>query len=182
MRGQGAGARGRGSRVKGPGPREVCALAVALLLGLCCGCIRAQTISLGDDRPVSHRQHVEFLSDAITVDAGRPQEIELRFRVDPGFHINSHHPKDELLIATALRLDASAVKVLDERYPAGAAFRLSNSPEPLDVYQNEFRVSLRVIAPRGVTQLNGTLRYQACDNAACFPPRELPVRIALTAK
>lgn len=142
----------------------------------------AQAISLGDDRPIAHRQHVELLSDTIDIDAGKPQEIELRFRVDPGFHINSHHPKDELLIATALKLDAGSIRILDERYPAGAPFLLTNSTSPLDVYQNEFRIALRVTAPRGASQLTGTLRYQACDNAACFPPRELPVRIALTAK
>jgi hypothetical protein len=42
-------------------------------------------------------------------------------------------------------------------------------------------VALRVTAPKpGEGTLNGVLRYQACDNAACFPPRTLPVRVAVT--
>jgi hypothetical protein len=30
--------------------------------------------------------------------------------------------------------------------------------------------------------LDGTLRYQACDNASCYPPRTLSVKILFTAK
>jgi hypothetical protein len=30
--------------------------------------------------------------------------------------------------------------------------------------------------------VNGTLRYQACDNASCYPPKTLPVQILFTAK
>ncbi len=117
--------------------------------------------------------------------AGKPQDIELIFRVDPGFHINSHQPKDELLIPTALKLDeAAGVKILSQQYPIGAAFKVAvgSDREVLDVYTGEFRVGLRLTAPRGATTLSGTLHYQACDNAACFPPRNLPVSLTLTAK
>jgi hypothetical protein len=148
--------------------------------------MRGQTISLGDDRPAAsaRAQHVVLLSDAIEVKAGTPQTVELRFRVDAGFHINSHRPKDELLIPTGLTLEAAdGVRVLAVDYPAGQPFRLPSATETLDVYQNEFRVALRVeVKTAGTATWSGSLRYQACDNAACFPPRTLPVRVLVTAR
>jgi hypothetical protein len=30
--------------------------------------------------------------------------------------------------------------------------------------------------------LDGSLRYQACDSAACYPPKTLPIQVVFTAK
>ena len=161
--------------------RSILPVSIALALPL----IAAAQIQLGDiDRSTQARkQHVELLTDSLQLTANKAQDVELRFRVEPGFHINSHKPKDELLIPTELRLDSGTLHIADEQYPAGSHFRLQvGSGEDLDVYQGEFRVALRIAAPKGDTTLSGLLRYQACDNAACFPPRTLPVKIAVTAK
>jgi hypothetical protein len=141
----------------------------------------AQEIQLGD-APVAHRSHVEFLSSAAEVKAGEPQVVVLRFRVEDGFHINSHTPKDELLIPTAIRFNTGGeVKIVDEQYPKGSTFRLPvGSGETLDVYQGEFRVSVRVVVPKGPSTLVGVLKYQACDNAVCYPPKTMPVVMAVT--
>ena len=169
---------GTGSREQGVGT----ALRVILAAALICGSLGAQQIDMGGRRPVG-RDHVELLSDAVEVAAGKPQDVELRFRVDPGFHINSHTPKDEFLIPTKLTLDAASVKVLGEEYPKGHDFKLPiDGGETLDVYQGEFRVMLRMVVPKGATMLSGSLRYQACDNAACFPPRTLAVKVAVTGR
>jgi hypothetical protein len=136
------------------------------------------------------RQQVELLDDAIAVDAGKPQDVELRFRVDPGVHINSHEPKDELLLPTTLQFDllhgldnARDVRVTNETFPQGQPFHLTvGAGETLSVYAGEFRVGLRLVAARGASVLSGTLRYQACDSASCYPPRTLPVKIAVTGR
>jgi hypothetical protein len=126
---------------------------------------------------------VVLLSDAVAVEGGKESVVELRFRVDEGFHINSHTPKDELLIPTALKLNFGRVKVTSEEYAPGTAFRLEVGPgEMLDVYQGEFRVTVRMVAPKGSSTLTGSLRYQACDRAACFPPRTLAVAVVVTGK
>jgi hypothetical protein len=110
--------------------------------------------------------------------------VELRFRVQDGFHINSHTPKDELLIATALQISAAnGLKVVEEQYPKGSTFRLPlASGETLDVYQGEFRVSVRLVVPKGSSTLTGALHYQACDNAVCYPPKTLPVVVAVNGR
>ncbi len=143
----------------------------------------AQEIRLGDARPVA-RQHVTVLTESVDLKAGREQVVELRFRVQDGYHINSHTPKDGLLIPTELHLDAApGVSVKGEAYPAGAAFKLAiGEGELLDVYQGEFRVQVRMVAAPGSSTLTGSLKYQACDSAACFPPRALPVVVAVSAR
>jgi len=181
----------QGSEIRDQGTaRRLVAVAAVVWLGLSpFGSAWSQQIQMGSDNPLQQtakKQHVSLVTDAVELNAGAPQDVEVRFRVDSGFHINSHTPKDELLIATALKLDeAAGFKVLKAEYPAGSSFHLGGAGEAgetLDVYQGEFRVRLRVVAPRGASTLSGTLRYQACDNAACFPPRTLPVKIAVTAK
>lgn len=131
----------------------------------------------------ANRHHVELLTDSVQVLANKPQDVEVRFRVEPGFHINSHTPKDELLIPTELRLDKGAARVWDERYPPGSRFRLAiGAGEDLDVYQGQFRVIVHVQAPKGNSTLTGVLHYQACDGSSCFPAKNLPVKIALNAQ
>ena len=171
---------GSGIRDKGLG-LSCCCVALALSV---CTMARAQGIDLGAARDAAHKGHVTLLSDTLPLAAEKTQTVELRFRVDPGFHINSHTPKDELLIPTELKLDsANGVNVQGEQYPKGSAFRLTvGSGETLDVYQGEFRVMVKLAVAQGASLLTGSLRYQACDNAACFPPKSLPVKIALIAR
>jgi hypothetical protein len=148
-------------------------------------CIAVAQIQLGGiDRAAEVRkQHVELLTDSLQLTANKGQDVELRFRVDPGFHINSHTPKDELLIPTELKLEPTSLHIAAERYPPGSHFHLAiGSGEDLDVYQGEFRVMLRVAPTRGDSTLTGLLRYQACDTASCFPAKTLPIKIAVTAR
>lgn len=159
---------------------------LVLLLVLAGASVSAQEIQLGGMRAAAHKGHVILLSDEVEVPAGKPQFVELRFHVDEGFHINSHTPKDGLLIPTVLKLDAGeGLKVVSEEYQKGTSFRLSvgsgeGQGEMLDVYQGDFRVNVRLIVPKGASTLTGTLHYQACDQTACFPPKTLPVMIAVT--
>ena len=162
-----------------------CLLTTAAMLILCTlpKIAQAQRISFPDsssDSP-ARPQRVSLESDSFDIVAGERTWIELRFHVAPGMHINSHTPHDELLIATTLKVDSSPkYQVFQAEYPAGAPLQLNiGAGEILSAYQGEFRVRLLIAAEKGATSLAGTLHYQACDSASCFPPRDLPVRIAL---
>ena len=128
--------------------------------------------------------HVSYAAEPQNVPAGKAGVLELRFRVDDGVHVNSHTPKSELLIPTKIALQpASGVKVGEVVYPAGTMYSLSFDPtEKLDVYTGEFVVKVPVIAAAGEHAVAGSLRDQACDHAACYPPRSLAVQAIFTAK
>ncbi len=161
--------------------------AVLLSAALPACALRGQEIHLGDDVPGAsalRRGHVELLSDALQLKAERPAWVELRFRVDPGFHINSHTPHDELLVPTVLDVTgAEQVRTLGQEYPAGVPLRLEvGNGETLSTYQGEFRVRLQLLAAKGDHLLTGALKYQACDARSCFPPRSLPFKVAVAAR
>lgn len=159
--------------------KQILATAVLLLSGMACA--QQGSLPIPGPRP---KQYVTFQADPQDLKAGKREVVELRFRVADGYHVNSHTPKSELLIPTALKLeDATGVKASAAQYPAGTLYSFSFNPsEKLDVYTGDFIVKLPVVAQAGTHTVTGTLHYQACDNAACYPPRNLPVRIAVTAK
>src|ERR1700761_5275585 len=130
------------------------------------------------------KSYVTYAAEPQSVPAGKRSVLELPFHVVDGFHVNSHTPKSELLIATNLSLETAAgVKTTAVEYPAGTEYSFSADPsEKLDVYTGLFTVKLPVVAEAGEHTIMGTLHYQACDHAACYPPRSLPVQVVFTAK
>ena len=118
-----------------------------------------------------------------TVTAARKAQtiVPLNFRVASGFHINSNTPKSEFLIPTALKMDLPTDIVLGKiEYPEGKDLVFPFSPdEKLNVYSGDFTINVTVhplgsVSP-GKYAMRGVLRFQACDNAQCFPPKTLPV-------
>jgi hypothetical protein len=112
---------------------------------------------------------------------GKSTTVALRFHVNSGFHINSNQPTEEFLIPTTLKLDVPTDIVVGKiTYPPGAQMSFSFAPdEKLSVYSGEFDLSVQVrplssVLP-GKYEIRGQLKYQACDNAACYPPKQLPV-------
>jgi hypothetical protein len=107
--------------------------------------------------------------------------VNLNFRVPLGYHINSNTPKSEFLIPTVLKIDVPTDIILGKiEYPAGEDRKFPFSPdETLNVYSGDFTIAVGVHPLRSVVPgkyvMHGVLRYQACDNAACYPPKNLPV-------
>jgi DsbC/DsbD-like thiol-disulfide interchange protein len=139
---------------------------------------------LGMDAPAKPRATVVYAAEPQTVSADRRTVLELRFQIVPGFHINSHTPNSQFLIPTALTLQpAPGVKLGELVYPAGVPYSFPFDPGvKADVYAGDFIIRLPVVAAAGDHTIDGTLKYQACDNASCYPPKTLPVRIVFTAK
>jgi len=142
----------------------------------------AQTLNL--DSP-ARKSNVMYVAEPATVQAGKPADVELYFRVADGLHINSHTPGDPTLIPTTLTLQPLAgVKADSIRFPAGTKYAFSFAPrEKLSVYTGDFVVKIRVnVVHAGDYSLTGTLRYQACDNMQCYPPKMVPVSVILNVR
>ena len=139
---------------------------------------------LSMDAPAQPKSYVVYAAEQQTAPAGHRAVLELRFQIVPGFHINSHTPNSQLLIPTTLVLQpAGGVKTGALVYPAGQSYSFAFDPgDKLDVYAGGFTIRLPVVAAAGEHTLEGTLKYQACDNASCYPPKTLPVKIVFTAK
>ena len=125
-------------------------------------------------------QLVRFLyPQQVTLAAGKPATIEIHFLVNQGLHINSHAPLQKSLIRTELiEAEPAGVKIAAVDFPPGEDYAFPSDPsQKLSVYSGEFVLRMHLTAQRGNHQLDGELRYQACDAHTCFPPRNLPVSI-----
>ena len=128
---------------------------------------------------------VEFLfPEQVNLPAGKSTPVALHFRIAPGMHINSHTPKDEFLIPTVLSVpDGTGIRLEGATYPAGEVITLPLDPkEKLSVYTGEFVILARLIAAPGDHLVEAKLHYQACDNNACMPPRNLTVAVDVVGK
>ena len=136
------------------------------------------------DAAAKAKAYVVFAAEPQTVAAGKHGTLDLRFHILPGYHVNSHTPKSDFLIPTALTLQpANGVTASAPEYPAGTPFAFSFDPnEKLDVYASDFTIKLPVVATAGSHTVEASLKYQACDHASCFPPKTLPVQVVFTAK
>ncbi len=108
-------------------------------------------------------------------------KVVLHFTVNSGFHINSNQPKSDSLVPTTLTLEAPNDMMIGKvSYPPGQDYQVEWMTEgPLSVYNGGFDISAQITPAKevelGTSRVRGTLRYQACDNRQCFPPKKLPV-------
>jgi hypothetical protein len=120
-------------------------------------------------------------AQVVTITQGKASPVPLSFRVAKGYHINSNKPKSEFLIPTALKISATTDIVIGGiTYPEGHDMSFAFAPdEKLNVYTGDFELDVSVRPLRSVQPgkyiVRGNLKYQACDKAACYPPKQLPL-------
>ncbi|HZR57183.1 MAG TPA: disulfide bond formation protein DsbC [Terriglobales bacterium] len=148
---------------------------------VCCSALLLTVTGSAQDIPGKKTPSVTMTAVPLqTVTRGKSNKIDLEFHVGSGFHINSNKPTLNYLIPTALKLDAPTDIVLGVTYPPGEEATFPFAPDDkLSVYSGTFNLSVGVRPLKGMLPgkyvLRGNLKYQACDNASCYPPKQLPV-------
>ena len=149
-----------------------------LLFALCVGLLNGALINAQE--PPAPRVFVTALpTSTVSVAPGSHAAVQFTFRVERPYHINSNQPAAEELIPTQLHFSLPAeVAFVKMRYPAGKLMSFPFDPNTkLSVYSGDFVISGLVVAPAqassGTYTIHGELRYQACDNNACYPPKKL---------
>jgi hypothetical protein len=128
---------------------------------------------------------VQYLfPEQVSVPSGHATPVTLHFRVAQGLHINSHTPSDEFLIATDFSIpDGMGVRLGAATYPAGKIISLAFDPKTnLSVYTGDFDIQARLVAAPGNHLVQAKLRYQACDQNECMPPKTINVPIDVIGK
>ena len=117
----------------------------------------------------------------IVVVRGGKAPLNIALRVNKGFHVNSHQPNDELLLPTVVHLDPpEGIVIMNIAYPEAEDLALPFAGhDKLSVYSGDFEVTAEVRIPKsaalGTQRVHGDVRYQACDNRQCFPPKTTPL-------
>jgi thiol:disulfide interchange protein DsbD len=113
----------------------------------------------------------------LDVDARR---AVVEMTIAPGWHVNAHVPRDDFLIPTTLTLVAPAgVRVGDVEYPAPVERRLAfGGSKTFLLYEGTVRLTASLDGtPEPGGRFSGALRYQACDDSRCLPPRTIDLEV-----
>ena len=113
---------------------------------------------------------------------GAVVQAKIPLTVDPGFHVNSNTPNEQYLIPLKLTWKATgALEGGQVSYPKAAQEKYEFSEKPLSVYTGQFEVTanfkVAANAPGGPGVAAGQLRYQACNDKACFPPKTVEISL-----
>ena len=107
---------------------------------------------------------------------GAPVALSLKVTLPKELHVQANKPRDPALIPTVLTLTPPAgVTIGKIVYPTPTDLAQTGQAEPLAVYGHEFTIRVDATLAKdvkpGALTLPGKLRYQACDDKMCFPPR-----------
>jgi hypothetical protein len=108
-------------------------------------------------------------------------DVKLALTVAPGFHVNSNTPSDEYLIPLRLTWTPGALEAAGVTYPKPTLEKYEFSQKPLSVYTGKIDLDAKLKvpphAPLGMGMMVGKVRYQACNDKMCFPPKTVEVRL-----
>jgi len=122
-------------------------------------------------------------SDRLTIKRNAEGDVKLKAQLRTGFHVNSDKPSEEYLIPLKLTWAKEPLQLEQIAYPKPQMEKYDFSPTPLSVFSGNFEIVTRFKAPAsaapGPAMMNGKLRYQACNNKECLPPKTIDVAVTV---
>jgi len=110
-------------------------------------------------------------------------QIVVFIDVKPGWHINANPPQPKSSVPTTFSLKSQAgVELADVKYPKGHKLALPGFEEPLSVYDGRVAIygTLKIPATikenAAADELELRVRYQACDELRCLPPKTIRLK------
>jgi len=122
---------------------------------------------------------------ASRVHAKRGQEVTqtLTAQLQGGFHVNSNQPADEYLIPLKLQWLKGPLDAEQVVYPKPLLENYAFSQKPVSVFSGKFEIVTKFkaspSAQPGMALMNGKLRFQACNDKECLPPKTLDVQFTV---
>ena len=117
----------------------------------------------------------------LSVKRNASAEVKLPLSLREGYHLNSNQPTDPYLIPLKLTWEDSLLKTDRVEFPKPLMQKFEFADKPLSVYEGSFVIRTLFHVPAtampGPNIVAGKLRYQACSNTACLPPKTVEVRL-----
>lgn len=110
---------------------------------------------------------------------GATATAPIRVEVRNGYHVNSNKPSEDYLIPLTLQWGAGQLTSTAVTYPPPTMEKYAFSPAPIAVYTSDFTITakFKALGAPGTGTVSGKLRYQACTNNMCLPPKTVEVRL-----
>lgn len=101
--------------------------------------------------------------------------------IPAGLHVNSNRPSSEYAIPTTVQISGVRSSVSAVTYPRGRNRKFQFSDNPINVYEGRAIFGFTVKVPgdyRGNSvRVNATVRYQACTEEVCYPPKTKQITV-----
>jgi len=115
---------------------------------------------------------------------GRRVRATVVMEIPHGLHVQSNKPLDKFLVPTKLDVETpSGMSVGPVSYPRPLMRKLKFSKGNVAVYEGKAMIRFNVTVPAnysgGSGDIKGKLRFQACNDEACFPPVTREVKMWL---
>lgn len=121
--------------------------------------------------------------DPVSAKRGAAFSEKIPLHLKAGFHCNSNTPADEYLIPLKLTWLAGPAQADPVVYPKPQLENYPFSQKPVSVFSGTFVLETKFRLPAdakpGAATINGKLRYQACNDRECLPPKTLEVQIPI---
>ena len=119
----------------------------------------------------------------ITARRGAKLEVKTQAALNSGYHVNSNTPSESYLIPLRLTWEPGVLEPLEVVFPKPQMEKYDFSPVPLSVFSGNFELitkfKVSATAATGPGMALGKLRYQACNNNSCLPPRVVEIKLPL---
>jgi len=120
-----------------------------------------------------------------TIERGDSSKGKVVLSIPGGLHVNSSRPASEYAIPTVVTVRGPrGVRVSGVTYPRGKNRKFQFSENLINVYEGRVSFPFTVTVPPGfrgnTVRINVAVRYQACTEEVCYPPRTK--NVVLTAR
>lgn len=119
----------------------------------------------------------------LAVKRTEPAVQKLKVSIQPGYHANSNKPSEAYLIPFKLTWEAGPLEASEIVYPPAKTEKFSFSEKPLSIFDGTFEVTSQfrktATAQPGPAVMTGKLRYQACNDRMCLPPKTVEVKLSV---
>ena len=155
-------------------PRFVFGAALILLALVSAASARAQAGSEAAPVPPPD-QLVRVSAEAVRLAPGGRTEARLRLAIADGWHINANPPSPEYMIATSVELSpAGGMSAGTPRYPNAKQLKVAFDESAIAAWDGTIEIAMPLNAAAdadtGARSLEGTLKFQACNDNVCLPP------------
>ena len=120
------------------------------------------------------------------VSRGGSTKGTITLSIPGGLHTNSNRPSKDYLIATTVRVSAVGAKTGAVSYPRGRNRKFQFSEEPLNVYEGTVSFGFNLTVPANfkgnAVKVRAVVRYQACTDEVCYPPKTKEVTLTARVK
>ena len=119
------------------------------------------------------------------VKRGRIAQGSIVMEIPSGLHVQSNRPLDKFLVATKLEVETpQGLRVGPMLYPRSVLRNLKFSKGRVAVFEGRTVIRFRVTVPANFgsnsAEIKARLKFQACNDDACFPPLTREVKVSLT--